>query len=153
MAYSTTVPIFGGLAILATVTGVSLGRSAVAEINPIHFKPASSHFYTDMVPYRSAGSVDADISGSDYVQPDYAYSAAPRDYPVAYQPRHDPAVDGIEDDWSASAPRATAAVSTEREAADPPPANREWIERYTTYTVASEPVTQTETIAPAAGES
>jgi hypothetical protein len=148
MAYSTTVPILGGLAILAAVTGVSLGRSAVAEINPVYFQPASSHFYSDMVPYRSAGSVESDLSGGDYVQADQAYSAAGcagcADYPVAYRPSHDPAVDGVEDDWSASAPRLADQASSKAEAPEPPPANRQWIERYTTYTVASEPVVEAE---------
>jgi hypothetical protein len=145
MAYPTTMPILSGLAILATIAGVSLGRSAVAEINPVHYKPPTSSFYADLVPYRSSGSVQADLAGSDYFQAEPAYSADPGcgtcdDYPVEYRPRHDKSVDGIEDGWSAS----TGASDIEGTAAadtappEPKPANRQWIERYTTYTIVTE---------------
>jgi hypothetical protein len=155
MAYSTTLPILGGLAILAAVSGVSLGRSAISEINPVHFKPASSHFYSDLVPYRGGANVQPDLGASDYVEPDYAYSASPvcagcDNYPVDYRPRHDKAVDGQEDGRSASAALET--VSTPSRVPEPPAANRQWIERYTTYTIVTEPV-EVEEAPPAREES
>jgi hypothetical protein len=150
------LPILGGLAILATVTGVSLGRSAVGEINPVYFQPATSHFYSDLVPYRGADTIRTDPGANDYLEPEYAYSAVPvcagcDNYAVDYRPRHDKAVDGVDDGWSASAPREAAFGETE--VAEPLPANREWIERYTTYTVASQPVEQEEEAVPVQEES
>ena len=155
MAYSTTVPILSGLAILATMTGVTLGRSAASEINPIHFKPASNTFYADLVPYRPSGSFDPQTSGGDYFQAETAYSAEPGcaacdQHSVGYEPYRESKIDGIEDGWSASAasePRLAAAESVP----EPAPANRQWIERYTTYTIVEE-VVQPERVAVSAEE-
>jgi hypothetical protein len=145
MAYNSTIPVISGLAILATFTGVSLGRSAVAEINPIHFRAGNSHFYSDLVPYRSSGSVEPNVAADDYFQPEPAYAVATAcrgcdDYPVAYQPRHDKAVDGDLDDWSATRGPEADLASAEKAVPEPPPANRQWIERYTTYTVETETI-------------
>ena len=155
MAYSTTVPILSGLAILAAVTGVTLGRSAASEINPIHFKPASNTFYADLVPYRPSGSFDPQTSGGDYFQAETAYSAEPGcaacdQHSVGYEPYRESKIDGIEDGWSESAasePRLAAAESVP----EPAPANRQWIERYTTYTIVEE-VVQPERVAVSAQE-
>ena len=155
MAFSTTVPILSGLAILATMTGVTLGRSAVAEINPIHFRPASITFYADLVPYRPAGSFDPQTSGGDYFQAETAYSADPDcaacdRHSLGFERVRDTGIDGIEDGWSASAapePRLAAAETVP----EPAPANRQWIERYTTYTIVEE-VVQPERVAVSAQE-
>ena len=155
MAYSTTVPILSGLAILATVTGVTLGRSAASEINPVHFKPASNTFYADLVPYRPSGSFDPQTSGGDYFQAETAYSAEPGcaacdRHSLGFEQVRDTGIDGIEDGWSASAapePRLAAAETVP----EPAPANRQWIERYTTYTIVEE-VVQPERVAVSAQE-
>ena len=134
-----TLPILGGLAVLAVVGGVSIGRSAIAEINPAYYEPDQpGPFYADLVPNTPSGTTVPESSGAEYLQADYAYSAAPTcidcdNYPVAYRPRHDPAVDAV------AIPADPEPAVYESGNTEPPPANREWIERYTTYTVAAEP--------------
>lgn len=144
MAYSTTVPILAGLTILGSMTGVSIGRSTIAQINPVYFQPPSSHFYSELTPNRGPADQQPDLGGTDYVQADYAYSAAPgcgacMDYPVDYKPRHDKAVDVIEDSRSASA-SSEPVLASETEWREPAPANRDWVDRYTDYQVAAAPV-------------
>src|SRR4051794_32395899 len=116
MAYMTHIPLVAGLAILGSVTGVGLGRSTIAQINPAYFQTASSHFYGDMVPNRSSGQ-QSDPAAADYLQADYAYSAEPRcigcdDYPVEYHPRHDKSLDLEIESWPAkdSPPEAASSV-------------------------------------------
>jgi hypothetical protein len=156
MGYSTTVPILAGLAILGSLTGVTIGRSTVSQINPIYFQPPSSHFYADMVPYRSSGEAQPDLGGTDYLEAEYAYSAEPacgacNDYPIDTAPLRLEAVDGIDDGRSASAPIEPSLASAETEGAEPAPASRVWIERYTNYEVAPDPVEAPEPEVPIQG--
>ena len=53
MPVSTTLPIMAGLSILGAALGVTLGHSAIAEINPAYFNEAEDSFHADLVPYRS----------------------------------------------------------------------------------------------------
>jgi hypothetical protein len=157
MAYTTHLPVLAGLAILGSVAGVGLGRSTISQINPAYFQTASGHFYGDLVPNRSRYEPSEGAS-SDYLQADYAYSATPtcigcEDYPVEYRPRHEPKIDFEEENWAEPESPAVILASAERPVAEPAPANREWIERYTTYTVSTEPVEQPVEVAPAQDES
>lgn len=103
MAHPITLPTMGVLALLGAVGGVHLGRSAIAEINPVHFKwkEKGSSFYADLTPNRSFDSQPRTITEE----------AAPAlgsgcvgctTYPEEYFPIHDPAVDGFETVQSAS---------------------------------------------------
>jgi hypothetical protein len=156
MAYTTHVPILAGLAILGGVTGVGLGRSTIAQINPVYFQPVSSHFYGDMVPNRST-SGPAELGGTDYLQADYAYSAAPAcvgcdDYPIDARPRREKLPELYDEAWTESEPAQVVTAVAEAPADEPPAANREWITRYTTYTI-QEPAVQTVAVAPTQDES
>jgi hypothetical protein len=157
MAYTTRVPVIAGLAILGGLTGVGIGRSTIAQVNPIHYQSASSHFYADLAPNHGS-TTQAEPASTDYLQADYAYSASTNcpecgQYPVDSKPVHDRSVDAPIASWSASPPpeKVTAMVQPESEdpLAEPPPANRQWIERYTTYSVAAEPATEAQEVAPA----
>ena len=52
MRVSKSLPVVAGLAVLATAFGVSLGRSAIAEINPAYFSDPEPRFHADLVPQR-----------------------------------------------------------------------------------------------------
>jgi hypothetical protein len=140
MPVSTTLPVMAGLSILGAALGITLGKSAIAEINPAYFNEAEDEFHADLVPYRS----------SDWAQVQQAeYRAAQQpvivgalgtgcvgcaDYPVAYVPRHDPAVDLYSDGETLRAPEPTV-VTVAAAAPDP---DRERVQLYASYPVSSE---------------
>jgi hypothetical protein len=143
MPVSTTLPVMAGLSILGAALGITLGKSAIAEINPAYFNEAEDEFHADLAPYRS----------QDWSQPQQVgYLAAQQpvavgelgtgcigcsDYPVAYVPRHDPAVDSYSDGELLRAPEPTVVTyaSAAAPAADP---DRERIQRYSSYPVSSD---------------
>lgn len=142
MPVSTTLPVIAGLSILGASLGVTLGRSAISEINPAYFSDPEDSFHSDLVPYRSPDW--AQVQASEYraaQQPVLVGDLGSgcigcRDYPVEYVPRHDPAVDGYEDGYAASAPQPAQIVIVETPAA-PDPA-RERIQLYSSYPVSSD---------------
>jgi hypothetical protein len=142
MPATTTLPIMAGLAILGAAAGVNLGRSAVAEINPAYFSDPEDSFHSDLVPYRSPDW--AQVQAAEYhaaqqpvVVGDLGGGCVGcRDYPVEYVPQHDPAVDGYQDGYAASAPQPAQIVIVETPAA-PDPA-RERIQAYASYPVSSD---------------
>jgi hypothetical protein len=157
MPASTTLPIIAGLSILGASLGVTLGRSAVSEINPAYFNEADDSFHADLVPYRSPGW--AQVQASEYraaQQPVLVGDLGGgcigcRTYPVEYVPQHEPAVDGYQDGYSASAPQPAQVVVVETPAPDPA---RERIQLYSSYPVSSDekPVQTAEAPAEAAAE-
>jgi hypothetical protein len=141
MPVSTTLPVMAGLSILGAALGITLGKSAIAEINPAYFSEAEDDFHADLVPYRSP-------DWAQVHQAQYQASQQPvivgelgsgcvgcRDYPVAYVPSHDPAVDLYADGGEASAPQPAQIVVVETPAPDPA---RERIQLYSSYPVSSE---------------
>jgi hypothetical protein len=143
MPATTTLPIMAGLTIAGAALGISLGQSAVAEINPAYFTEAEDSFHSDLVPYRSPDW--AQVQAAEYraaQQPVVIGDLGSgcigcRDYPVEYVPRHDPAVDGYEDGYAASASQPAQIVIVETPAAAPDPA-RERIQAYASYPVSSD---------------
>jgi hypothetical protein len=109
MPASTTLPIIAGLSILGASLGVTLGRSAISEINPAYFSDPDDSFHSDLVPYRSPDW--AQVQAAEYhaaQQPVVVGDLGGgcigcRDYPVEYVPQHEPAVDGYQDGYAASA--------------------------------------------------
>jgi hypothetical protein len=97
MARAVDLSILGTLALVGAGTGLHLGRSAIAEINPVHFSSAegASTFHGDLVPNRSWDSApsipseqaDALALGSGCI--------GCRTYPVDYRPVPDPAIEQI----------------------------------------------------------
>jgi hypothetical protein len=140
MPASTTLPIVAGLAILGAALGASLGRSAIADINPAYFQEPEESFHADLVPYRSPGWAQGQAGYQAAQQPVVVGALGGgcvgcRDYPVEYYPQHDPAVDGYQDGTSASAQQPAQVVVVETPAA-PDPA-RERIQAYASYPVSS----------------
>jgi hypothetical protein len=141
MPVSTTLPVMAGLSILGAALGITLGKSAVAEINPAYFNEAEDDFHADLVPgggsdwgqvrqveYRSAqqpvlvGELGSGCVGCS-------------DYPIAYVPRHDPAVDLYASGDLIRAPEPTVVTAAAAPAPDPA---REQIVRYASYPVSAE---------------
>jgi hypothetical protein len=131
-----------GLSILGAALGITLGNSAVAEINPAYFNEAEDEFHADLVPYRSP-------DWAQVHQAEYRAAQQPvvvgelgsgcvgcRTYPVAYVPRHDPAVDRYADGELLRAPEPTYVEGVATAAAPDP--DRERILRYASYPVSSE---------------
>ncbi|HYI40841.1 MAG TPA: hypothetical protein VE053_11040 [Allosphingosinicella sp.] len=142
MPFSSTLPVMAGLSILGAALGITLGRDAISEINPAYFNAAEDDFHADLVPYRSA-------DWAQVQQAEYRAAQQPvvvgelgtgcvgcRDYPIAYVPRHDPAVDFYADSGvETSAPQPAQVVVMETPAPDPA---RERIQLYSSYPVSSE---------------
>jgi hypothetical protein len=139
MAYPVTLPILAGLSLVGTALGVHLGRSAIAEINPAYFSEREAGFHADLSPYRSPDW--AQVQVTEYQQAALVQGLGDgcvgcREYPEEYYPRHDPAVDGLEDGWAASA-RSEEPIET---IAAEPASNPEWerVERYASYPVSAD---------------
>jgi hypothetical protein len=67
MAYPVALPTMAALSIAGAVAGVQLGRSAIAEINPVYFStPQAARFFADLTPkaYRLGASAWSD--STDY---------------------------------------------------------------------------------------
>jgi hypothetical protein len=133
-----TLPMLAGLALVGTAAGVSLGHSAISEINPLHYGSAPERFHADQVALRPdwaqpqpalAPAVSAEGLGSGCLgcsARDGAYYAAP-------------AVVTYTDSWRADAQRAAAPIeATYVEEAAPDP-ERERVVRYASY-----PITEAE---------
>jgi hypothetical protein len=77
MPYALTLPVVAAASIVgATAVGILLGRSAIAEINPVHFQTAEeTQFFADLAPNRRAdwGAVQA----AEYRQQAAAPAPAP----------------------------------------------------------------------------
>jgi hypothetical protein len=143
MPFSTTLPIIAGLSILGASLGVTLGRSAISEINPAYFSDPEDSFHSDLVPYRSPDW--AQVQAAEYHAAQQPVTVGDlgggcigcRDYPIETVPRHDPAVDGYQDGYAASAPQPAQVVIVEIPVAAPDPA-RERIQAYASYPVSSD---------------
>ncbi|HEX8064250.1 MAG TPA: hypothetical protein VF535_13675 [Allosphingosinicella sp.] len=141
MPVSTTLPVMAGLSILGAALGITLGNSAIAEINPAYFNEPEDEFHADLVPYRSSDW--AQVQQAEYraaQQPVIVGELGPGcvrcvDYPVAYVPRHDPAVDLYSDGELLRAPEPTVVTVAAAAPADP---DRERIQLYASYPVSSD---------------
>lgn len=142
MPVSTTLPVMAGLSILGAALGITLGNSAVADINPAYFNEAEDDFHADLVPYQSP-------NGAQVHQAGYRAAQRPaivgelgsgcvgcRTYPVEYVPQHDPAVDRYVEGGLLRAPEPT--LVTVAETAPAPDPDRERIQLYASYPVSSE---------------
>ena len=141
MPVSTTLPIMAGLSILGAALGVTLGKSAIAEINPLYFNEAEDDFHADLVPSRSPDW--ARIHQTEYraaQQPVIVGELGSgcvgcRTYPVEYVPRHDPAVDLYAEGELPRAPEPMVAAAVQAPAPDPA---LERIQAYASYPVSGE---------------
>lgn len=150
MPHSLTWPIVAGLSLVGAASGVYLGQSAVSEIDPAYFRQPEARFHADLVPNRSPDW--AKVQVGEYQQAALVTGLGDgcigcRAYPVDYIPVHDPAVDGYQDGWSASAPQSAPAVEEAPE--EPAPdLEREQVVRYASYPI-TQPADEAEAEAPA----
>lgn len=135
MDFKRTMPVMAGLAILGTALGVHLGKSAIAEIDPVHFSDPEPRFHADLVPHARGDWAQVQVA-------EYRQAAASDGYgdgcircpefPVEYAPEPHPAFDGFEDGWSASAAVAEPVEAAFRDEPDP---DRERLELYASFPV------------------
>jgi hypothetical protein len=138
------IPVLGGLALIGTAAGVSLGHSAVSEINPVYFTSAPDRFHAELAPQRPdlappPAALSA-VSGEGLGSGCFGCSTRGGEYYAA------PAVVTYTDGWQADAQRAAAPIEApfvEETAPDP---ERERVVRYASY-----PLTEPEA-APVAAE-
>lgn len=130
MAYFTTVPLIGALALAGVGAGIHLGHSAIAEINPIHFSEAPSRFHSDLSPNRPSDSApglmlaraDDPALGTGCI--------GCRTYPEEYYPIHDASLDRYSSGYAVDVEEAEALVARAEPDADPEAARmREAIRR------------------------
>ncbi len=150
MPVPTALPIMAGLSIFGAAIGITLGRSAIAEINPAYFNEAEDDFHADLVPYRSPDW--AQVQQAEYraaQQPAIVGELGSgcigcRTYPVEYVPTHEPAVDVQPEGELLRAPEPTYVTAVATPVPDP---DRERLQRYASYPVSSEeqPVAVVET--------
>lgn len=148
MPRSTTLPIMAGLSIVGAALGVTLGRSAIAEIDPAYFADPEVPFHADLAPYRSPDW--AQVQAAEYRQVTSAEGLGTGcvgcgDYPIEYVPRPDPAVASY--GWAAAA-EPLEEVTYEAPERDP---EMERVQLYASYPVSAEEAQQEEP-APAAEE-
>jgi hypothetical protein len=118
MARAVDLSILGALALVGAGTGLHLGWSAIAEINPAHFSSGegASTFHGDLVPNRSwdsAPSLGAEQAGTLALG---SGCIGCRTYPVDYRPVPDPAIEQIDarpEEPSGSAPAQLATYEQE----------------------------------------
>ena len=145
MPFSSTLPVVAGLSILGAALGITLGRDAIAEINPAYFNEPEDYFHADLVP-QSASADWAQVHQAEYRAAQQPAAVGElgsgcvgcRDYPIAYVPRHDPAVDfdyHADAGAGAGSPQPAQAVVVQSPAPDPA---REQIVRYASYPVSAE---------------
>jgi hypothetical protein len=145
MPHSLTLPLVAAATILAgTATGIGLGHSTVAEINPKHFGGGDdTQFYGDLAPNRPAdwGSVAAaELQQAGTAPPPATNTAAT--WPLAPAPVRDRAVDrALAEAWRearAPAPRPRYAETVVYEAPAPAPAQPDpgaRVRRYASYPI------------------
>ncbi|HEX2764186.1 MAG TPA: hypothetical protein VHM92_10160 [Allosphingosinicella sp.] len=137
MPASTTLPIVAALSIIGSALGVSLGRSAIAEIDPAYFSDPEVPFHADLVANR--GTDWAQVQALEYQQASVAEGLGTgcvgcRAYPAEYFPQHEPAVDY----YAADVTPSTSASEPEKRVADEQDADRASIVRYASYRVSAD---------------
>jgi hypothetical protein len=140
-----TLSVVGGLSIAGAALGVTLGRSAIGEINPAYFHEPETRFHAALAPNLSqdwdqvqAHEYDASATAAQCIG---CVDGPIPDYPVDYVPGRDPYVDTASvTRWPARSRQTVPAVRETTEvvyvqaAAAPDPA-RERIVRYASYPV------------------
>lgn len=134
MGHAATLSVLGGLALAGAVAGVGLGRSAVADINPLYYGDAEDSFHSDLVanpPLRIGGDTAALRA-----EPAIVSCIGCRDYPEEYRPGRDAAIVALDTGWPSAKEIAAPALVEEtlaaEERADP---EREAVVRYASYPV------------------
>jgi len=139
MGYPMTLPTMAALSIAGAALGVHLGHSAIAQINPAYFAEPEPRFHADLAPNRSPDWAQvqvAEYQDAGLIEGLGTGCVGCRAYPEEYRPVADPAIDGREDGWAASA-QYVAAAPVESPAEPAPDPEREAVMRYASYPVAA----------------
>jgi hypothetical protein len=146
MAHPLTLPTLAVLAVAGSVTGVYLGRSAIAEINPAYYNEPETRFHADLVPQRASfdppSAYQADgLSQAELDQALGSGCVGCRTYPEEYYPVHESSVDKYQPGYAemidTPAPQPAAYTS---EPEDPErAADFATVERYANYRVSEGP--------------
>jgi hypothetical protein len=143
--------LLAGLALIGAAGGITLGHSAVSEINPVYYAEAPSRFHGDQVPQRPDWTQPqpalADASAMQGLGNGcFGCSAREAEFHSA------PAVVTYTDSWRADAVRAAAPIEPaplEEAAPDP---ERERVVRYASYPITEAQVVAVSVPAPAEAE-
>lgn len=137
MSHPPVLPALALVTLLGVTAGVQLGRAAVEEIPARYFAPPEgTRSFASLSPNRSPEITEPTWSASSTYD---GYGA----YPEEYRPVRDPAVDGYDDEYSASmtppveAPEFQYAVEEEVPAGVAEP-DVDAIERYAHFPVSAE---------------
>jgi hypothetical protein len=132
------------LAVAGSVTGVYLGQSAIAEINPAYYDEPETRFHADMVP--NPPSYAAPVTRAGYLTQAERQRALGsgcvgcRTYPEEYYPVHDSSVDKYQPGYAEmeEAPAPQLAVYAPDPQEEERAADFAAVERYASYPVAEE---------------
>jgi hypothetical protein len=129
------LPLLGGLALIGTAAGVSLGQSAVSEINPLYFAEAPARFHSDLAANRPkwddtpAPLTVAAPTANDLGTGCFGCAPGRSEYYSA------PAVVTYTQSWSADSQAATAPLEAAPVQEIAPDPERERVVRYASYPV------------------
>jgi len=134
--FNRTLPLLSGLALAGAVAGVSLGYSAVSEINPLYYTAAADRFHGDLGAQRPNWSPPQQAAltvptAADGLGNGCFGCGGKADYYAA------PAIVTYTDSWAADAERAAAPaedIYVQETAPDP---ERERVIRYSSYQVSA----------------
>ena len=148
MPQPLTLATLSVLAAAGSVTGVYLGRSAIAEINPAYYDEPETRFHADMVP--NPPDFDAPVTRAGYLTQAERQRALGsgcvgcRTYPEEYYPVHDSSVDKYQPGYAemeeAAAPQPAVYAPDPQEEARA--ADFAAVERYASYRVVEEAATE-----------
>jgi hypothetical protein len=140
---SPTWPLLSVLAVAATAAGISLGHSAVSEINPLYYDTVQDRFHADQTALRPDWTAPQPLAAATASGEGLGTGCLGCSARGEGQYYTAPAVATYTDSWRADAERAAVAPAEpvfEQAAPDP---ERERVLRYASY-----PVTQDEVQAP-----
>lgn len=103
MAHTLTLWPLAVLSILGGGIGMHLGRSTIAEINPVYFEPTPTRFHADLVSNRPLSwdqAPETGITDASLIQGLGTGCVLCPDYPEEYHPIPEPAMEGYEEEAS-----------------------------------------------------
>lgn len=134
-----TIPVLTGLALVGIVSGMTLGKAAIADINPAYFSDPPSRFHADRTPQPldmnqpQLALQDARTAGGEGLGTGCFGCSGASEYYAA------PAIVTYTESWTADAQRAAAPTAyAPVEAAPAPDPEIERIVRYASYPLTEE---------------
>jgi len=141
MPHPLTLSTAGAIALVGIFTGVQLGRSAIAEIDPIYYSERPTRFHADLVPNPPSDSPpNITLAQADQNAALGTGCVGCRTYPEEYYPIHDASIDRYSSGYARDADAAPALAVLETEEPDPEAIRlRDDMERVERYARGGEP--------------